>query len=45
VLTRIVSAQGQGALVFTASLDQDKRMVWKCSAEGLNLEALPRDCR
>lgn len=45
VLTRIVSAQGQGALVFTASLDQDKRMVWKCSAEGLNLAALPRDCR
>lgn len=45
VLTRIVSANGQGMLLFTPSLEQDKRMVWKCSAEGLNVEALPPDCR
>jgi hypothetical protein len=45
VLTRIASAHGQGALVFTPSLDEGKRMVWKCSAEDLNVQALPQDCR
>lgn len=45
VLTRIVSANGQGTLVFTPSLEQANRMVWKCSAEDLNVEALPPDCR
>jgi hypothetical protein len=45
VLTRIASAQGRGALVFTPSLDEGKRMVWKCSAEDLNVQALPPDCR
>ena len=45
VLTRIVSAHGQGTLVFTPSLDEGKRMVWKCSAEDLNVQALPQDCR
>ncbi len=45
VLTRIVSAHGQGSLVFTPSLAEGKRMVWKCSAEDLNVQALPPDCR
>lgn len=45
VLTRIASAHGRGALVFTASLDEGKHMVWKCSAEDLNAQVLPPDCR
>lgn len=44
VLTPIVSVHGQGVLIFTASLD-GKRMAWKCSAEELDLRALPPDCR
>ena len=45
VLTRIVSANGQGVLVFTPSLEQGRRMVWKCRADNINVEALPQDCR
>ena len=45
VLTRIVSVHGQGALTFTPSLDDNKRIVWKCSAEDLTPQLLPPDCR
>jgi Tfp pilus assembly protein PilE len=45
VLTRIVSVHGQGTLMFTPSLDASKRMVWKCSAQDLDVQALPADCR
>ena len=44
-MTRIVSAHGQGALTFTPLLDDDKRIVWKCSAEDLASQQLPPDCR
>ena len=45
VLTRTVSVHGQGALTFTPSLDDNKRIVWKCSAEDLTPQLLPPDCR
>ena len=45
VLTRIVSVHGQGVLTFTPSLDENKRIVWKCSAEDLTAQQLPPDCR
>lgn len=45
VLTRIVSVHGQGALTFVPSLDDNKRIVWKCSAEDLRPQVLPPDCR
>jgi Zn-dependent protease with chaperone function/Tfp pilus assembly protein PilE len=45
VLTRIVSAHGQGVLKFTPTLDENKRMVWKCSAQGLREQVLPPACR
>lgn len=45
VLTRIVSVHGQGTITFTPSLDSDKRMAWKCSAEDIRPQVLPPDCR
>jgi Rad3-related DNA helicase len=45
VLTRITSVHGQGVLVFTPSLDERKRIVWKCGAEDLAAQVLPPDCR
>ena len=45
VLTRVVSPQGAGALVFTPSLSDDKRVVWTCSASELAARLLPPDCR
>ena len=44
-MTRIVSVHGQGALTFTPSLDDDKRIVWQCSAEDLAPQQLPPDRR
>ncbi|MET0857382.1 MAG: M48 family metalloprotease [Telluria sp.] len=45
VLTRIVSAHGQGVLTFSPTLDENKRMVWKCSAQDLREQVLPAACR
>jgi Zn-dependent protease with chaperone function/type II secretory pathway pseudopilin PulG len=45
VVTSVVSAQGAGALVFTPSLDGNKRVVWRCSGENLAQTAVPTACR
>lgn len=45
VVTSIVSTQGAGALVFSPSLDANKRVVWRCSGENLAQTALPAGCR
>jgi Zn-dependent protease with chaperone function/type II secretory pathway pseudopilin PulG len=45
VETSIAGAQGAGALVFTPSLDANKRVVWRCSGENLMPAALPAECR
>jgi len=45
VVTSIVSTQGAGTLVFTPSLDANKRVVWRCSAENLVQTAVPSNCR
>ena len=45
VVTSIVGTQGAGTLVFTPSLDANKRVVWRCSAENLVQTALPSNCR
>jgi Zn-dependent protease with chaperone function/Tfp pilus assembly protein PilE len=45
VVTSIVSAQGAGTLVFSPSLDANKRVVWRCSGENLAQTALPAGCR
>ena len=45
VLTRIVSVHGQGTLTFSPSQGEDKRIMWKCSAQDLRPQVLPPDCR
>jgi Zn-dependent protease with chaperone function/type II secretory pathway pseudopilin PulG len=45
VVTSVVSAQGAGTLVFSPSLDGNKHVVWRCSAENLAQTALPANCR
>jgi type II secretory pathway pseudopilin PulG len=45
VLTSISNARGIGTLVFSPSLDGNKRVVWKCSGENLASNALPTACR
>jgi Zn-dependent protease with chaperone function/type II secretory pathway pseudopilin PulG len=45
VVTRLVSAHGQGVFTFTPSLGADKRIVWDCRAEDIDPQALPKDCR
>jgi Zn-dependent protease with chaperone function/type II secretory pathway pseudopilin PulG len=45
VVTSVVSTQGAGTLVFSPSLDGNKRVVWRCSAENLAQTALPPSCR
>ena len=45
VVTSVVSDQGAGTLVFSPSLDGNKRVVWRCSAENLAQTALPPSCR
>jgi hypothetical protein len=45
VVTSIVSTQGAGTLVFSPSLDANKRVVWRCSGENLATTALPAGCR
>ena len=32
-------------MVFTPSLDEDKRVVWSCSAELIEAAVLPQGCR
>jgi Zn-dependent protease with chaperone function/type II secretory pathway pseudopilin PulG len=45
VVTSIASTQGMGTLVFSPSLDANKRVAWRCSGENLAAAALPPDCR
>jgi len=45
IVTSIVGTQGAGALVFSPSLDANKRVVWRCSGENLAQTALPAGCR
>lgn len=45
VRSGIVSSQGEGVMVFTPSLDEDKRVVWSCSAELIEAAVLPQGCR
>jgi Zn-dependent protease with chaperone function/Tfp pilus assembly protein PilE len=45
VVTSIVSTQGAGTLVFSPSLDANKRVVWRCNGENLASTALPAGCR
>jgi Zn-dependent protease with chaperone function/Tfp pilus assembly protein PilE len=44
VLTSVATAQGIGTLVFSPSLDGNKRVVWRCSGENLASTALPTAC-
>jgi type II secretory pathway pseudopilin PulG len=45
VVTSVISTQGAGTLVFSPSLDGNKHVVWRCSAENLAQTALPPSCR
>lgn len=44
VQTRVASPQGAGLLVFTPSLNDQKRVVWTCRASDLAPRLLPPDC-
>jgi type II secretory pathway pseudopilin PulG len=45
VETRIASLQGNGALVFTPSLDEQKNVIWRCAPENLAPDVVPSACR
>ena len=45
VETRIAGQQGNGALVFTPSLDEQKNVVWRCAPENLAPDVVPSACR
>lgn len=45
VLTSIENKEGAGVLVFEPSLDEERNISWRCSAEGIVADALPVDCR
>lgn len=45
VATRIDSAGGRGALVFTPSVGADKRVSWTCQGRNLAPTVLPAECR
>jgi len=45
VMTHIAGAEGYGTLVFKPSLDDNKRVVWHCSAENLKPGMAPPGCR
>ena len=45
VVTSSAGLQGPGALVFSPSLDAEKRVVWRCSGENLAAAAVPEACR
>jgi Zn-dependent protease with chaperone function/type II secretory pathway pseudopilin PulG len=45
VVTTIGDQNGRGALTFTPSVGPDKRVSWRCEAEGLRPAVLPPACR
>ena len=45
VLTSIDTKEGAGVLVFEPSLDEDGKVSWSCSAEGIAARALPAECQ
>jgi Zn-dependent protease with chaperone function/Tfp pilus assembly protein PilE len=45
VVTTIGAESQRGALTFTPSVGQDKRVSWHCEAEGLSPAVLPPGCR
>lgn len=45
VVTGIDGDKGAGVLVFEPSMDENKRIAWACTAEGIRPAALPQDCR
>lgn len=45
VLTSIDTKDGVGTLVFEPSLDEDGKVSWSCSAEGIVQRALPAECQ
>jgi Zn-dependent protease with chaperone function/Tfp pilus assembly major pilin PilA len=44
VMTRVRSTNGQGLLVFTPTLDEQKRIVWSCRADAIMPAAAPSSC-
>ncbi len=44
VATGVVGQQGVGVLVFEPSMDEDKRIAWACTGEGIRAGALPQGC-
>jgi Zn-dependent protease with chaperone function len=44
VMMRIVSPHGQGKLTFTPTLNEQKRIVWACSAVDIAPKVLPPGC-
>ncbi|MEW6024173.1 MAG: M48 family metalloprotease [Pseudomonadota bacterium] len=45
VMTSIDTKEGAGTLVFEPSLDEDGKVSWSCSAEGIVQRALPAECQ
>jgi len=45
VMTSIDTKEGAGTLVFEPSLDEDGKVSWSCSAEGIAQRALPAECQ
>ena len=45
VVTGVDGDKGAGVLVFEPSMDENKRIAWACTAEGIRPAALPQDCR
>lgn len=45
VATDAAGAQGAGMLVFEPSMDENKRIAWACTGEGIRAEALPQGCQ
>lgn len=45
VKSGIDSKEGEGVMVFTPSQGEDKRVVWNCSAEGIEANVLPSGCQ
>lgn len=45
VFTRTKTVHGQGVLVFAPSLDEHKRIAWKCGADDIDAKMLPPECR
>jgi Zn-dependent protease with chaperone function/Tfp pilus assembly major pilin PilA len=45
VLRVVTGANGAGVLVFEPSMDENKRIAWACTAEGIRPTALPQGCK